>query len=492
MNEHEKSLATLSRAEMGEEEYARINHLVAETKRFVELLVMLPETKDEVEKHPEAFLQQHHLEHIRIEDMKLLAYEEYQKELEEILTAEDVMDRLPESVFRYRQFIGNKFVMRDKMRDELCVPSNKRLKKWRARQIERCKGGLGGVNLSFVHDVMNYELTVGCSVGCKFCGVGAKKLQKVFFHTEENAKLFRDVLKISHEIIGDAAGTGAMYLATEALDNPDYEKFEEDYFAEFGTIPQITTAVPLRDTERTHRFVAELYEKKAFIHRFSVRSLEQAREIFDEFTADELVLVELIPQYPEAPGFIPFTIAGRQREEVSEEEAKNANQPGSICCIDGFVVNMAEQSIRMISPCHSNEYHPDGVAGPEKVFFTDAEDYREKLTRLIDETMLIDVPTDVPLKIYPYFERKQTEHGDSIVSIYGGYVMAIEKIPYKGLSETITLLQTGAYTKEQIVEKLMTDYNIKPENGFWNLTQMWKYGVIVDPALFPEEYDKEA
>ena len=104
----------------------------------------------------------------------------------------------------------------------------------------------------------------------------------------------------------------------------------------------------------------------------------------------------------------------------------------------------------------------------------------------------MDVPTDVPLKIYPYFERKKTEHGDSIVSIYGGYVMAIEKIPYKGLSETITLLQTGAYTKEQLVEKLMTDYDIKPENGFWNLTQMWKYGVIVDPALFPEKYDKEA
>ncbi len=491
MNEYEKSLISLTREELGEEEYGRINQLVAQTKRFVELYLLLPQTKAEFEQDETGYLAAHGLDLLLPDDMKLLVYANRQEELKDIVTAEDALDRVPESIFRFRQFVGNKIYMRDKMRDELCVPNHPKVKKWRAQQIERSKGCLGGINPGFVHDVMNYELTVGCSVGCKFCGVGAMKLQKVFKATEENQKLFRKVLEISHEIIGDAAGKGTMYLATEPLDNADYEVFEKLFFEEYDIIPQITTAVPLRDVERTHKLVGELYEKKGFIHRFSVRSLEQAQEILTEFTPEELIKVELIPQYPEAPGFVPFAVAGKQRDEISKEEAKQSQSPGSICCVDGFVVNMAEQSIKLITACHSSEQNPEGVAGPEKVFFKDAEDYREKLLDIIETKMMTQVPKNNKLKVYSYLQREQTKQGEALVSQYGGYTLYIDKIPYEGAKDALELLLEGIYTKDEIVEKLISEKQLKPEMAFWNLAQFWKFGIIADPILFPWEYAEE-
>ena len=59
----------------------------------------------------------------------------------------------------------------------------------------------------------------------------------------------------AHAIVGDAAGRGLCYYATEPLDNPDYECFLVDFHAEFGRVPQTTTAAATRDIERTRRLL---------------------------------------------------------------------------------------------------------------------------------------------------------------------------------------------------------------------------------------------
>lgn len=486
MTEREMELLGKSNEEMGQEEVERISQKVARFKRGLELLYLLPEAKEEMKKDPEAYLKGYGLEGLNGDEMLMVLDPARQKELKDKLSLPEKRRDISEALYRYQQFVGNKLYMRNQMREVYCVPSNERMRIWRERQIQRCNGTLGGVNEAFIHDVMNFELSCGCSVGCPFCGVGAKRLQKVYRHTTENAEEFRKILCSAKEILGEAAGRGTLYLASEALDNPDYEQFEEDFYQEFGVIPQITTAIPLRNPARTHALLQELYSKKSFIHRFSLRSLEEARNVLAEFSPDELLRVELLPQYPEAPGFVPFTIAGRELEKKLEVGEEIPEQPGSICCVDGFVVNLAEKSIRLITPCRADAVHPDGVAGPEKVFYENAEDFAAKLRNMIDTYMVNELPRTEPLGFYDYYEKKTVRGQEALVSRHGGHTLLLSQLQGRGMRRTVELLLEGKYTKRQIAGLVMEQTGAEPESIYWYLNQLWKLGMIRDTVLFPE------
>lgn len=511
------------------EERKRAFHITAHAKRAVDVFTQIPGAREEYLKDNQAFIEKWKLD-LSHEDIDFLLAPKDPEEKVRIIREND-LDNMPESFFRYRQFLANKIYARDNLISKSNVPSNERVKKWRERQIGRCEGALGGVNEAFVHALVTYELAEGCSVGCEFCGLGAGRLKSVFRYTEENAKLFRDVLKATREILGDAAGGGMMYFATEPLDNPDYEKFEQDYLKEFGIIPQITTAVADRDIERTRYFVHELYGGHGFIHRFSLRSLEMTEKILDAFSAEELLSVELLPQFKEAPSFVPYTVVGKQRENVivnKDSEAacvqdENSRQedheygkissrlsleeydlnddgipivsldslkdqisdPGTICCIDGFRINFARKQVTVFTPCHMSDEHPNGISEAATLDFADGDDFKEKLLQLIDEYMVVDLPDDEPLKLYDYFRLAYDEKlGTVLVSLNGGETMLLDKLPKPYSIPVVKLLLAGNYTKQEIVRIIIQKEEVAPENIFYLLSQLWKKGFIVDSKFF--------
>ncbi len=486
MKEREIELLGKTNEEMGQEEVQRICRGIARFKRGLEMLYLLPEAKEQMQKEPQTYLAGCGLEDLDADELLMVMDRTRQKELQERMTTPAGLQKTSEALYRYQQFVGNKLYLRNQMREVYCVPSNERAKNWRARQIQRCNGALGGVNEAFIHDVMNFELTSGCSVGCPFCGVGARKLQKIYRYTPAHAEEFRQILQAARKILGEAAGRGTLYLASEALDNPDYEQFEAAFYQEFGVLPQITTAIPLRDAARTHALLQELYTKKSFIHRFSLRSLEEARNVLAEFTTDELLRVELLPQYPEAPGFVPFTIAGRELEKKLEAGEEIPEQPGSICCVDGFVVNLAEKSIRMITPCRADARHPDGVAGPETVYFKTAEDFALCLQNMIDTYMVNELPRTQPLGFYDYYERRKVQGKDALVSRHGGHTLQLAKLQGTGMIETVELLLEGKYIKREIARIVTEKTGAEPAQIYWYMNQLWKLGMIRDTVLFPE------
>jgi radical SAM family RiPP maturation amino acid epimerase len=349
--------------------------------------------------------------------------------------------------------------------------------------MNRCLAGIGGINKSFVHCPLTIELDLGCSVGCEFCGIGAGKLKKICRYTEENAAMFRQIISDAHKLIGPAAGFGTLYLATEPLDNPDYELFEADYLKEFGFIPQITTAIPDRDIERTRRLIGELGVKPGYIHRFSLRSVEMAETVFREFTPLELLKVELLPQFPEAPSFVPFTVVGAEAERIGEEEIRDMD-PGTICCANGFVVNMAERSIRLITPCHMTNEFPNGIAEPVKKYFNTADECSRIMEEILEEYMIIELPSDEPLRLYPFLERCRTQYGDSLKSRYGGSIFAIDKLSKSYAKRVIELLQEGTQNKHDIVSTIEHEFDAPAQDVFWLLNQLWKQGYIYDSRLF--------
>ncbi|MBR1909561.1 MAG: radical SAM family RiPP maturation amino acid epimerase [Lachnospiraceae bacterium] len=482
MTSHEIELCKLNNAQMPRHELVRITQLVADTKRFVEMYSLLPYMREELDRDFALFLAKHSL-NVDEEGMKLLAYEDYEEQRQSILKAPNKEELIPESVYRFNQFLANKLAFRDRMIDELCKPSNIRMSKWRDRQMNRCLAGIGGINKSFVHSPLTIELDKGCSVGCEFCGLGAEKLTKICRHTEENGRLFSQIISDAHKLIGNAAGFGTLYLATEPLDNPDYELYEADFVREFGFIPQITTAVPDRDIERTRRLIGEFATTPGYIHRFSIRSLEMAERIFSEFTPMELLQVELLPQFEEAPTFVPFTVVGDEAKRVDPANAREMD-PGTICCADGFVINMAERSIRLITPCHMTKEFPNGIAESEKRYFDSADECNRLMEEMIDEYMIIDLPSDEPLKLYPYLERCMTQYGDSIKSTYGGSIFALDKLSKSYAKRAVDLLIEGKYDKYGIVNTIENEYDVAPQDVFWFLNQMWKQGYIYDSRLF--------
>lgn len=285
---------------------------------------------------------------------------------------------LPKTFEWYRDFVDGRFVRgRNELRRQ--VHEDPRLRDWRDRQVLRCRREMPDLAHFMLHLPVVFELSLGCSVGCPFCALSAGRLQKVFRHTEDNAALWRDVLARLHALMGDVAGTGACYYATEPLDNPDYELFLADYYDEFGCVPQTTTAAATRDLNRTRELLR--WGQMTYLHfdRLSLLSKEEGDLIHAAFTAEELLYTDLIPQFPDSP-ICSLKKAGRN---IRSEQGVS----GTVACASGFIVNMAERSVRLVTPTIADEEHPTGEIEYEKASFTDGASLEEVVCAMIDRHM---------------------------------------------------------------------------------------------------------
>ena len=376
----------------------------------------------------------------------------------------------------YDNFVKKKLKMRDDVR-EFGTPSDAQFAKWRERQIKRCYMHFPKEQTdTIVHISIGYELSSGCSVGCKFCGLNAGRLTKVFRADDENKNLWAGVMDAATKIIGKAAGEGMCYYATEPLDNPDYEYFMDDWKLRFGKHCQITTAAATRDVERTRKILARLNPADETVFRFSIKSIEEFRTIMDSFSPEELLLVELLPQFEEAPGNA-FAKAGRNVEDE--------DYSGSISCISGFLVNMSEKTIRLLTPVSSSKRFPTGQVEVMKESFTDAADFEEKLRTMISKMKTILSPKD-KLKFYDYLECGFEKEDTCLIYNTVGNAIRIENpILRPFMEKACDMLKEGGHTRHEIGEAMAAiDEKVDPVSIYSIINKLWNSGVIVDNQLF--------
>lgn len=309
-----------------------------------------------------------------------------------------------------------------------------------------------------------FELTSGCSVGCPFCCLKAGRLKKIFSY-DDNAKLWKDILQVVKEVLGDIAGAGGLYFATEPLDNPDYEYFLSDFHEMFGTYPQTTTAAADRDPDRTKRLLTQIGEealRREAAVRFSVTSLEQLRRIHRTFSPQELAYVELLCNNPESS--YEYCFAGRARALKEKLPDKRFAHDASCVCVNGFVVNLCEGTIRIISPCLPDKIHPCAYLEFGRAKFTDAKDFRKNLEGLIENSMAEDF-----LKTASYMSenRVKWKYGQNRLKIYGDGISRTLSVSEKEklalhymlkrqmpLNETVQLLEMNEFEEMRFMEKL--------------------------------------
>ena len=446
---------------------------VAETKRALELWTMEPGFREKFLAAPEETLSSYGL-FVDALSVKILG------DRETALAYKDCPpENLPRAVRRYRGFLQEKLEERDRLAMEGCVPKHPAFREWRGRQQNRCWAELGAKNQAIVHVTTGFELDLGCSVGCPFCGIMAGPLRKVCRYDEENAALWKGILRFAKETVGDAAGQGSCYYATEPFDNPDYEKFADDFFAIFGVIPQITTATAMRNPERTRAYLSGSLMKYRRIHRFSVLSLDFFHKILATFTPEELVCVELLPQFTDAPHNM-FANAGRARKANVKKVDRDGN---TIACISGFVVNMAERSLRLITPCGASDAHPTGELIIAKEYFADLDVFKRSFTAMIDRYMKPEFPKDQPLFLRPGISFKKTETGIEFSR------SAKFRLKFRGTDDlsaalyhgVLEKLQAGGRTAYDLATELTEEIDVFPANVFYVLKKFETAGLFLEP-----------
>lgn len=334
--------------------------------------------------------------------------------------------------------------------------ANPNLRAWWERQVARNETEIGQViNAHNVHTPVCFELSSGCTVGCWFCGISAEKFKGVFEYTTENKNLWREVLEVVRDIVGVASQSGFCYWATEPFDNPEYEKFIADYHAVLGALPSTTTAMAHKDLPRARRLFQMWNDYEFTANRLSILTIKQLDCIHEEFGAEELVWTAM--NFLNKGSLVKKATAGRALEKLSKlaadgdkhemHQVQSELTQGTMACVSGFLFNMVEKTVMLISSCKADSTWPKGYRIYDQGTFTCGSDLRSLMKRMIADNMPIALRGNDKVKFRRDLQYKQLPNGFNLTTEF--------------LSQNITnarygrqfgdLIHDGSYTVDQIV-----------------------------------------
>lgn len=300
---------------------------------------------------------------------------------------------------------------------------------WRTRRIAATRSELGVYGHTIDHPVIAVELAVGCTVGCYFCAFDAQKLQTVFeYNAPDNQALFTGIAESFRASLGWAAGHAMLYWRTEPHDNPDYLKFMGEWERVTGATLCTATA---RADEAWVRDLLAFYGREGRgplpWPRISVLSRGIMRRLHSTFTPEETLHMPLLMQ--QTDGRRAKVPGGREkmlqrlddyadlRELDVERRPEGHDVPqGSIACVSGFLVNMVDRTLKLISPCFTSRSHPHGYRIFDEVTFTDAEDFDRQLQDMITRKMVVKPFEGMPVRFRDDLRYRARPDGFTLTS----------------------------------------------------------------------------
>jgi radical SAM family RiPP maturation amino acid epimerase len=416
------------------------------------------------------------------EELRFLWDEEYRKrhadmDLEQVLAGESVTANAFFAWLRANQ------KLRDRARLQ-AEPRNPRFAEWRRRQVGRCSTQFRSAYNDYVpHIPIAIELSQGCSVGCWFCGVDAPKLKSQFLATPENLATFEEILEVIKIHIGaPAAAWGFLYWATDPFDNPDYERFAEIFERIFHRYPATTTAQATRDVARTRRMIGRVEKNPDVKFRFSLPSVGLLYRVFAEFTPEELSSIDLIPLNKSS--LLKISSSGRARSRTVHKEPDGRDwldqtRDQTISCVSGFLINMVERSIALVTPCNSSDKHPLGYITMARDEFSNAGD----LDAIIREMMAVHMPLTLPREATARFRDdlsyKSRQDGFQLETEFGRFSIHDNAL----IGELGDMLRGSGRAVAEIEEHFAGRYGIGPAVTTTWLDGLFRAGLLDELAL---------
>lgn len=383
-------------------------------------------------------------------------------------------------------------------------PDDPRIQGWRRRQIARQLLELGPFpTRSNIHSSLTVELSKGCSVGCWFCALSPGRLESSFRYDESNGRLWRGVLDVLSDVLGPGVRTGFLYWASDPFDNPDYERFCVDFADVTGVFPPTTTALALRNPGRTRDFLRLARRHGCWLNRFSVLGLRQLDAVHTEFSPRDLAHVECVPLNRES-AFV-YGNAGRFRERAEADPGLLARQRGklrfapwytgdpdyadtgpypleSIGCVTGFLLNMVDRSVELISPCAADDRWPTGNRTHFRGTFDGPEELREVLARAIDEAMPPGVrPGDCP-RFHPWLDYRPLADGFELTGRFNGRVSFRDERNGAAWLFIGERVREGTSRADETLRLVTTRYGVTGEAAAAMLDELLCAGVLDHPG----------
>ena len=341
------------------------------------------------------------------------------------------------------------------------IPKNQKFDAWRLRRIRAVRSELGYFGYLLDHPILAIELGDGCSVGCWFCAFASRKLTKNFDYTE-NRDFFRQITQTCVELFGkNQASMALLYYGTEPHDNPHYLDFVRDYSEITGHPVCTATAVPT-DTKWLRELIAFYRKINSPWPRLSVLTKSMLLKIHELYSPEELRDVEFLMQM-KSSGRRKVT-AGRV---LSEQRGLRDREPdhyldgtvpqGSIACVTGFLVNMVNLTIQVVSPCFASKKWPYSYRVFDETTFTDADNFRHAIITLIDRNMYGDPPANMFVRFRDDLVYRPTDDGFRLVSPNQAHHFSGKM--YIQLGE---LIESGAYTFTQTYTIMADKYRFNP------------------------------
>ncbi|WP_269517548.1 radical SAM family RiPP maturation amino acid epimerase [Alteromonas sp. BMJM2] len=381
----------------------------------------------------------------------------------------------------YNQYNTIRLNYLDGTKNDSYEQCNNNYRLWCEVEKARSKFELGVHDSKVVHAPFAIELNQGCSVGCWFCGVSAEKLTEKSIY-DRFEKEWKGICSALNRYFGDNCRKGFLYWATEPMDSTDYEKFQSDFIAETGYIPQVTTAVGHKHVDRIKRILREPNAKLATIHRFSCLSVAQLKRVHREFNSVELLFTECIPQNKES--IFSKANAGKARNsefiayklgDVSEEVQRKimSKVSPSIACVSGFLINITTKNIKLISPCPATNEWPNGYRIYADVSYTDVIDFETKLKDMVNARLA----QEKALSFIDGINVSNLDNGFCISSLYGE--LKFEHHQHRDtLHELVRCIQQETFSPHQLIEHLSGDYNVTAQQASDLLQVVSSKGVI--------------
>jgi radical SAM family RiPP maturation amino acid epimerase len=363
---------------------------------------------------------------------------------------------------RYRMHRSQLYV---KQREFLTTTysASKQYSAWRMRRIAATKSELGFYGHDIDHPSVAIEMQVGCTVGCYFCAFDAPKLQKVFdYNDEANRELFRGVAKSLLKHLGWSSGHALLYWSTEPADNPNYVDWMKEYRAVTGA--SVCTATARADEQWVSKLINHYRPMRQPWPRISVLTRSIMYKIMKRFTPEEAQDMVLLMQQKDGEEQRAKVPGGRDkmiarlaeykdlRELDVDEKPEDLFVPqGSIACVSGFLINIIEKTIRLISPCYTTEQYRYGYRVFDEVSFTDAADFERKLANVIERKCVLEPYGEMRMRFRDDLRYRPRPDGFKLTSKNVVHHLTGDEL-YAPLGEMIS---AGTHTYDAIIENLI-------------------------------------